>query len=265
MGTVPSKGGKNVETNVDPGRSPAGDEAAAKAKSPGPKQSLQTSPKQKDAKRKSKKSQGQQNSAIPIDLFTKFIRCMRGMPFDISEEQFQGLATLLQIVTFNENDVIVEKGRPGQGIYLVVGGYCKVTANDNIVLRIIEDEDFFGEISTLYKRPCTASVVAGVNETKLLWLPETELGNVMKRPVDYPLVKWFINRRYLDLEQTDMQKEIIREMTMLMLYAAPPFHGWSQEAVAAVADAVLKEDIVCYPAGADVFFCGKFSQDREGS
>ena len=268
MGTVPSKGG-NVDTNADPGRSPAGKEAGAtpsQAKSPEPKQSLQTSPKQKkDAKRKSKKSQRQQNSTIPIDLFTKFIRCLREMPFDISEEQFQGLATLLQIVTFNENDVIVEKGRPGQGMYLVVSGYCKVIANDNIVLRIIEDEDFFGEISTFYQRPCTASVVAGVNETKLLWLPEVELGDVMKRPVDYPLVKWFINRRYLDLEQTDKQKEIIREMTMLMLCAAPPFHGWSLEAVATVVDAVLKEDIVCYPAGADVFFCGKFKQGRGGS
>lgn len=261
MGNNPGTGGKSLETNADPGQAQAvqGDAAvSSQPKSPGPKKSS----KQKDnAKRKSKKSQGRPNSTIPIDLFTKFIRCLRDMPFDISEEQFQGLATLLQIVTFNENDVIIKKGKPGQGVYLVVDGYCKVIADDNIVLRVIEDEDFFGEISTFYKRPCTASVVAGVDETKLLWLPETELDDVMKRPVDYPLINWYINRRYLDLEQTDMQKEIIREMAMLMLCAAPPFHGWSQEAVATVADSILKEDIVCYPAGAELFFCGMLNKD----
>ncbi len=197
-------------------------------------------------------------SKIPRDLFVKFINCMRQMPFEITEEQFQQLANLLQVVTFDKNETVLQKGENGKGIFLVVNGHCKVISDDDIVIRIIEDEDYFGEISSFYDRPCSASVLTGEDNTKMLLLPQEVLDDFMERPVKYPLIDLFISRRYLDLENTSMKDNIIAEITRSAMINAPPFHNWSSEAIDSIIGSVVPQNVVFFPAGADIFFCGKF-------
>eukprot|EP00794_Sanderia_malayensis_P012644 gene12644-13942_t len=194
------------------------------------------------------------NEKIPMDLFMKFTNCLRDMVFEINEDLFQKLANLLEVVTFNKDEVILEKGRDAKGVFLVVNGYCKVVSENDICIATLEDEDYFGEISSFYKRKCSANVKAGEDDTKLLLLPSSSFDGFMQRPVDYPLMDFYVKRKYLDFENTPMEDRIIREITKLAITDAPPFHNWSTGAIEAVVNSILPENIVFYPAGADVFF-----------
>lgn len=202
---------------------------------------------------------------IPPDKFEKFLRCLQGFPFDINENQFKDLAKSLRTVNFNENDLILKKGAPGKGIYLVVDGYCRVTSETGgEVIRLIADEDFFGEVSSFYNKACTATVICGRDGTELLWLPDNALGNFLTTPVDYPLLKWFAKRKYLDVEGTSMDGEIILEMTIEAVENAPIFREWSSPAMKSVVhSAISNSNVVFYPAGNEIFSCGEiFSRFR---
>ena len=199
-----------------------------------------------------------QNTTIPIDQFNKFLNCLKAMPFDIDENEFQNIAAHLQIVTVDKGESILEKGRRGKGIYLVASGGCEVLSDTNEVLRVIKDEDFFGEVSSFYGRPCTTTVVSSKNGTELLWLPRDILENVLHVPVDFPVGNWFVKRRYVDVDGIASRYDVVKETLIDTVKEAAPFHGWSLEAIKTVVEAVIAEDgIICYSEGSELFSSGK--------
>ena len=215
-------------------------------------------PAVESARKKSVKRKGGKKPAISPDKFEKFLGCLKEFPFDVDENEFKNVSVNLKVVRFNKNDPILRKGEPGKGVYLVVNGFCNVVTASGDVLRVVEDEDFFGEVSVFYNRPCSATVLCGEDGTELLWLPKNVLENLVSGPVDFPILKWFVKRRYLDIEGTSIQKDIIREMLTEGVKEAPLFHEWSVDAVNSIVRTIIDDQgVICYFAGTEIFSSGK--------
>ena len=209
-------------------------------------------------RKKSARIKGPQKSAIPRDKFEKFLRCLKELPFDVSENDFKDIAENLQVVKCSKNDIILRKGEDGKGVYLVVDGFCIVFTVSGDALRYVDDEDFFGEVSSFYNRPCSATVVCGKDRTELLWLPKAAIQQFISASVDVPILKWFVRRRYLDIEGTSIQKDIVREMVTEACRNAPLFHEWSADAINCVVRSVIDDQgIIFYSAESDIFTSGK--------
>lgn len=210
------------------------------------------------ARKKPVKKKGGRKSVISPDKFEKFLGCLKEFPFDVNENKFKTVAENLKVVRFNKNDPVLKKGEQGKGIYLVINGFCTVVTVSGDVLRVVEDEDFFGEVSSFYNKPCSATVLCGEDETELLWLPKNVLDNFVSGPVDFPILKWFVKRRYLDIEGTSIQKDIVREMLTEGVKEAPLFHEWSADAVDSIVRTVIDDQsVIFYSKGSEIFSSGK--------
>jgi len=218
----------------------------------------QNSSKIEPNRRYSARTKGQKTPVIPRDKFEKFLRCLKEFPFDVNEDDFKDIAENLEVVKFNKNDIILTKGEDGKGVYLVVDGFCIVYTVSGDALRYVDDEDFFGEVSSFYNRPCSATVVCGKDRTELLLLPKAAIQRFIRGSVDLPVLKWFVKRRYLDIEGTSIQKDIVREMVTEACRNVPLFHEWSADAINCVVRSVIDDQsIVFYFAGSDIFTSGE--------
>jgi CRP-like cAMP-binding protein len=101
----------------------------------------------------------------------------------LKEKQLKKIAGRFRERTYKNGDVIVEQGKMGIGLFIMVEGAGKVirTHGDGTVLEIdtVGPTDFFGELSLLDDMPRSASVVATsdvkcVAMTKLDFLDELE-------------------------------------------------------------------------------------------
>jgi CRP-like cAMP-binding protein len=71
---------------------------------------------------------------------------------------------------------IIEEGREGPGLFLVVSGLVRVTRKDggeDVIVADLGPGELFGEISLLMRKPSTASVTA-IEDTALLFLPRED-------------------------------------------------------------------------------------------
>jgi CRP-like cAMP-binding protein len=86
------------------------------------------------------------------------------------------------------NDILIEEGEPGRGLYLVLRGEYKVTkkqAGENLMLATLRSGDIFGEISLLKEVNTTATVTA-TSIGEVLKLEKTEFNEMLQK---YPDVK----------------------------------------------------------------------------
>lgn len=86
------------------------------------------------------------------------------------------------------DDIIIEEGDVGKGIYLVLRGDFKVTKKDGskqLEVATLHGSDVFGEISLLQSTPTTASVVA-TTIGEILFLPREDFQQVIE---SHPQVK----------------------------------------------------------------------------
>lgn len=76
-----------------------------------------------------------------------------------------------------EGTVIIEEGRDGPGLFLIVSGEVQVSrgaGEDKLILANLGPGDLFGEISMVMRKPTTATVIA-VENTAYLFLPADQL------------------------------------------------------------------------------------------
>jgi CRP-like cAMP-binding protein len=76
-----------------------------------------------------------------------------------SRRHLRRLAGEADVVAFDPGRVIVEEGRPGEAMFVVLSGRARVTRGGRTVARLVPG-DFFGELSALDGGPRTASIVA---------------------------------------------------------------------------------------------------------
>jgi CRP-like cAMP-binding protein len=86
---------------------------------------------------------------------------------------------------FEDGKVVVEEGKPGAGLFLIVSGQAQVFKNDDgedVMVAEIGPGDIFGEIALVMRRPSTATVVAS-GDLAVLFLPAEDF---MAATAEYP-------------------------------------------------------------------------------
>ncbi len=91
----------------------------------------------------------------------------------LSEEQLEAMASFTFQKTFEPGEMIVEEGRTGNGLYMIMSGQVEVikglgTENARVLAKR-GPEDVFGEMALLGEWPRTASVRA-VDQVECLGL-----------------------------------------------------------------------------------------------
>lgn len=83
---------------------------------------------------------------------------------DLSDEELQELESIVQGRTFRKNEVIFHAQEPGSALFLIKRGSVKVSMEDRhgkeVILRILDEGDFFGEMSLLDGEHRSATITA---------------------------------------------------------------------------------------------------------
>lgn len=108
------------------------------------------------------------------------------------------VAGLMELVPLDAEEVVFQRGAPGDCLYLIKRGRVEVrgetTDGKDVKLAVLEPHQFFGEVSFLTGVPRTATIVT-LEECELLKLPEEELQRLVR---DYPELRDVLQRFHLD-------------------------------------------------------------------
>jgi len=92
------------------------------------------------------------------------------------------LARITKINKYKKGDSIFHQADPGSTLYIIASGQVKITVSspegDEIILTILTDGDFFGELSLLDQHPRSANVVT-MMDTQTIILHHHDLLNFL--------------------------------------------------------------------------------------
>jgi CRP/FNR family transcriptional regulator, cyclic AMP receptor protein len=78
-----------------------------------------------------------------------------------SPRELAALARVLHRREYLPDEVIIRQDEPGLGMYIIQSGQAAViSGRDDVQLSVLDDGDFFGEVSLLDETPRSATVVA---------------------------------------------------------------------------------------------------------
>ncbi len=89
---------------------------------------------------------------------------------------------------FQDGEVVVREGEPGDALYIIVSGLAAVSADDlgsEKALNELADGQFFGEMAVITDQPRAATVTAR-GELQVLRIPKAEVRAILE---DYPKVR----------------------------------------------------------------------------
>lgn len=105
---------------------------------------------------------------------------------DLNEADLDRLAELLQEVSYGKDEIILHKEDPGDSLFILRLGRVKVVLYGDdgreVILSILREGDFFGEMSLLDGEPRSASVVAMEPTSVYILKREAFLRTLMERP-----------------------------------------------------------------------------------
>ena len=83
---------------------------------------------------------------------------------DLSPEHLEKLAAFLQEKSYGKNKVLFHADEPGASLFILKSGRVKVALTDRhgkeVILRVLQPGEFFGEMALLDGHPRSATVVA---------------------------------------------------------------------------------------------------------
>ncbi|MDC4203983.1 MAG: Crp/Fnr family transcriptional regulator [Candidatus Manganitrophus sp.] len=91
---------------------------------------------------------------------------LRHVPFfqDLSAEELAKLAPLLREASYRKNEVLFRTNDPGNTLFILRSGRVKVTLTDRhgreVILRVLQPGEIFGEMAVLDGYPRSATVTA---------------------------------------------------------------------------------------------------------
>ncbi len=91
------------------------------------------------------------------------------------------------IRNFKKDTIIIDKSYTGTGLYIITKGKVKVTENDSqggeIILEMLGDHDYFGEMSLIDNKNPSANVFA-MEDTQIFFIGRDEFKNILKENPD---------------------------------------------------------------------------------
>jgi hypothetical protein len=133
---------------------------------------------------------GEQRGALPPSEEQELYAAFYGTPRapvtsplfgDFTEEELCAVIGCLELLTFQPGDIVITEGEPGDSLFVLTTGVLKTFVHDptghNVLVRVLEEGTFFGEISVLTGKPRTATVVAA-SRCELLEFDRSALDSV---------------------------------------------------------------------------------------
>ena len=118
---------------------------------------------------------------------------------DLDEAAMLAVVHGLELRTFGPGEVVVSEQEPGQSLFIVTVGQVKVYVRNpsgrNILVKILEEGDFFGEMSVLSGRPRSATVTAASDPCELLELDKKTLDSIAGA---HPAVRDQLEAHYIE-------------------------------------------------------------------
>lgn len=153
------------------------------------------------------------------------VASLRAIPMfaSVSPEALESIASLLIERSFPKHKTIVEEGAPGDYMYIIVEGRVKVTKlsgdGREKILELLEQGDFFGEMSLLDDAPRSASVKA-MSAVRILALARNDFIRLLARSPDLALsvIQELTRRlRQIDEQASSLSFQRVKERTMGLL------------------------------------------------
>jgi CRP-like cAMP-binding protein len=120
------------------------------------------------------------------------------------------LLSSTEVISYEENQVIVNEGDPGTSMFLIVEGHVEVSTRDTagrpLALARLGPGEFFGEVAMLTGRPRTATVVA-VDRVTVIETSKVEIDRLV---VSYPEVAAVMQHFLETRAQATMEKMLSR-------------------------------------------------------
>lgn len=105
---------------------------------------------------------------------------------DLSGTDLDRLASLLQVSNYHKDEIILHKEDPGDSLFILRRGRVKVVLYGDdgreVILSVLKDGDFFGEMSLLDGEPRSASVVAMEDSSVYILKRDAFIQTLMERP-----------------------------------------------------------------------------------
>jgi len=93
--------------------------------------------------------------------------------YELSVSELEAVAGVCEYKIYQPGEIIMREGEPGGTLYIIKKGEIKITRHfhhqEDIVLTILRDGEFFGELSLLDGRTRSASAIA-MNKAELILL-----------------------------------------------------------------------------------------------
>ncbi|MCU0242135.1 MAG: cyclic nucleotide-binding domain-containing protein [Vicinamibacteria bacterium] len=106
----------------------------------------------------------------------------KGLLFeDFSNDELVAVMHGLELISFDAGDIIITEGEPGDSLFILTTGqvkaFVKSPSGKHIIVRVLDEGSFFGEISVLRGTPRTATVTAATR-CELLVLDKATLDTI---------------------------------------------------------------------------------------
>eukprot|EP00698_Gefionella_okellyi_P004583 TRINITY_DN14193_c0_g1_i1.p1 TRINITY_DN14193_c0_g1~~TRINITY_DN14193_c0_g1_i1.p1 ORF type:complete len:356 (+),score=76.51 TRINITY_DN14193_c0_g1_i1:35-1069(+) len=93
----------------------------------------------------------------------------------LSQEHLDEVVSAMFKQTFEENEVVMHQGDPGNFFYIVAEGEFAVTKDDNPKpLSVVGAGGFFGELALMYNMPRAATITAIGKHPRVTWVVERD-------------------------------------------------------------------------------------------
>ncbi|MCB0220918.1 MAG: cyclic nucleotide-binding domain-containing protein [Chrysiogenetes bacterium] len=137
----------------------------------------------------------------------------------LSIEDRKQLVTKFQMMTKKPSEDVLVEGGPGDGLYLIKSGEVEIIIHDKegneVTITYLSEGSFFGEISLIEHKPCTATVRT-TQDTILLKLPKDAFNEViMTHPQVLELITEYVEERQRETTETRSSVNSLSEMGMV--------------------------------------------------
>lgn len=180
-----------------------------------------------------------------------FLDNLHKLPLELSPEEFDLICRDLKRTTFEVDTYVLEEGERANGIYFIIQGGCAVQSN-NFTVNEIDEHNFFGEISCIYNKECTCSVIT-TQKSDMFVLDHHILMKYMHNGPNIELKDWYIQQKYIDTCDLFDEREISAKVIMDNMLKSHLFHDWSTDALSYIYNTITAKNYMIYPANSFVF------------
>ncbi|KAI8498513.1 hypothetical protein Bbelb_237150 [Branchiostoma belcheri] len=201
-----------------------------------------------------------QTSELTEQVYQLISRCLYSLPLPqgtgsqaVNDALVERVTKYFTKVEFEDAEIL-KRGEPAKGIFVVIEGLVEVVSDEDnkIVLSSVTDGEFFGEVSTLFNMP-TSATVRTPGRTTLAALKAEDARRLLP-PTQTNLLDWYIQRRYFDTNAAVDKIKLSRKKALAALKQVPMLQGWSDDSLKSLIMSLETDIIILYPSRSAILF-----------